>query len=98
MSPFPDSGSRSRSLDRGAQFPVAAPDQWMAGNSRAFGLTPHRADTFQPSQDPEFVEKVRDVVGRYSDPPDNARVVSAAKTQVPAPNRHGLRNVNWCTA
>ncbi len=43
---------------------------------RAFGLQPHRADTFKLSTDPDFVEKVRDVVGLYLDPPDRAVVLS----------------------
>lgn len=43
---------------------------------RAFGLKPHRADTFKLSADPYFVEKVRDVVGLYLDPPDRAVVLS----------------------
>ena len=36
---------------------------------RAFGLKPHRCDTFKLSTDPQFVEKVRDVVGLYLNPP-----------------------------
>ena len=43
---------------------------------RAFGLQPHRADTFKLSTDPYFVEKVRDVVGLYLNPPDRAVVLS----------------------
>ena len=55
---------------------------------RAFGLKPHRSDTFQLSKDPLFVEKVRDVVGLYMDPPDNAVVLSLdEKTQVQALDR-----------
>ncbi len=42
---------------------------------RAFGLRPHRAETFKLSSDPAFVEKVRDVVGLYLDPPDRALVL-----------------------
>jgi transposase len=42
---------------------------------RAFGLRPHRADTFKLSSDPAFVEKVRDVVGLYLAPPDRALVL-----------------------
>ena len=41
---------------------------------RAFGLRPHRAETFKLSSDPAFVEKVRDVVGLYLAPPDRALV------------------------
>jgi transposase len=43
---------------------------------RAFGLKPHRAEAFKLSADPYFVEKVRDVVGLYLDPPDRAVVLS----------------------
>jgi transposase len=42
---------------------------------RAFGLRPHRAETFKLSSDPAFVDKVRDVVGLYLDPPDRALVL-----------------------
>jgi transposase len=42
---------------------------------RAFGLQPHRAETFKLSTDPLFVEKVRDVVGLYLNPPDRALVL-----------------------
>ncbi|HEX4608860.1 MAG TPA: IS630 family transposase [Urbifossiella sp.] len=55
---------------------------------RAFGLQPHRADTFELSTDPYFVEKVRDEVGLYLDPPDRAVVLSAdEKSGTPALNR-----------
>ena len=40
----------------------------------AFGLQPHRADTFKLSPDPQLIEKVRDIVGLYMDPPDHALV------------------------
>jgi transposase len=42
---------------------------------RAFGLKPHRVEGFQLSSDPEFVEKVRDIVGLYLAPPDRALVL-----------------------
>src|SRR5216684_3545882 len=42
---------------------------------RAFGLQPHRTDTFKLSPDPLFVEKVRDIVGLYLDPPERALVL-----------------------
>jgi len=42
---------------------------------KTFGLQPHRAETFQLSTDPLFVEKVRDVVGLYVSPPQNALVL-----------------------
>lgn len=42
---------------------------------RAFGLKPHLVDTWKLSTDPQFVEKVRDVVGLYLDPPERAVVL-----------------------
>ncbi len=42
---------------------------------RAFGLQPHRQETFKLSSDPLFVEKVRDIVGLYLDPPLKAMVL-----------------------
>jgi hypothetical protein len=40
-----------------------------------FGLQPHRAKSFRLSADPFFVEKVRDIVGLYLNPPDKALVL-----------------------
>jgi transposase len=55
---------------------------------RALGLKPHRSETFQLSTDPLFVEKVRDVVGLYMAPPDNAVVLCVdEKSQIQALNR-----------
>lgn len=55
---------------------------------RAFGLKPHRSETFQLSTDPHFIEKVRDVVGLYMNPPDNALVLCVdEKSQIQALNR-----------
>ena len=42
---------------------------------QAFGLQPHRAETFKLSSDPLFVEKVRDIVGLYLSPPERAVVL-----------------------
>ena len=42
---------------------------------RTFGLKPHLRDTFKLSTDPLFVEKVRDIVGLYLNPPENALVL-----------------------
>ena len=42
---------------------------------RAFGLQPHRSETFKLSKDPLFIDKVRDIVGLYLDPPDKALVL-----------------------
>lgn len=55
---------------------------------RAFGLQPHRSETFTISRDPLLVEKVRDVVGLYMDPPDHALVLCVdEKSQIQALNR-----------
>lgn len=55
---------------------------------RAFKLKPHREDTFTLSTDDFFVEKVRDVVGLYMNPPDHAIVLCAdEKTQIQALQR-----------
>ena len=52
---------------------------------RAFGLQPHRAETFKLSTDPLFVEKVYDIVGLYLDPPEAAVVLCVdEKSQVQA--------------
>jgi transposase len=42
---------------------------------KAFGLQPHRSETFKRSRDPQFVAKVRDVVGLYLNPPERAVVL-----------------------
>jgi len=42
---------------------------------RAFGLQPHRSDTFKLSPDPLLIEKVRDIAGLYINPPDHALVL-----------------------
>ena len=42
---------------------------------KAFELKPHRADGFKLSKDPQFVEKVVDVVGLYINPPERAVVL-----------------------
>src|SRR5664280_571034 len=55
---------------------------------RAFGLQPHRAESFKLSTDPLSVEKVRDVVGLYLDPPERACVLCVdEKSQIQALNR-----------
>jgi transposase len=55
---------------------------------RAFGLQPHRAETFKLSPDPLLVEKVRDIVGLYMDPPTNALVLCVdEKSQIQALDR-----------
>jgi transcriptional regulator with XRE-family HTH domain len=55
---------------------------------RAFSLAPHRAETFKLSRDPLFIEKVRDIVGLYLDPPDRALVLCVdEKSQIQALDR-----------
>jgi transposase len=55
---------------------------------RAFGLQPHRQDTFKLSKDPLFVDKVHDVVGLYLNPPERAVVLCVdEKSQIQALDR-----------
>lgn len=55
---------------------------------KAFGLKPHLVDTFKISNDPQFIEKVRDVVGLYLDPPEKALVLCVdEKSQIQALDR-----------
>ena len=50
---------------------------------RAFGLQPHRVETFKLSTDPLFIDKVRDIVGLYLNPPLKAMVLSVdEKSQI----------------
>jgi len=55
---------------------------------KAFGLKPWQTDTFKLSEDPQFIEKVRDIVGLYLNPPDKAVVVCVdEKTGIQALDR-----------
>jgi len=55
---------------------------------RAFGLQPHRQETWKLSKDPQFVDKVKDVVGLYLDPPERAVVLCVdEKSQIQALDR-----------
>ena len=55
---------------------------------KAFGLQPHRAETWKLSKDPQFIEKVRDVVGLYLHPPERAVVLCVdEKSQIQALDR-----------
>jgi transposase len=55
---------------------------------RTFALQPHRVETFKLSKDPLFIEKVRDIVGLYLNPPDRALVLCVdEKTQIQALDR-----------
>jgi transposase len=55
---------------------------------RAFGLKPHLTETWKLSTDPQFIDKVRDVVGLYLDPPEHALVLCVdEKSQIQALDR-----------
>ena len=55
---------------------------------KAYGLKPHRVETFKLSRDPQFVEKLEDMVGLYLNPPQHALVFSAdEKSQIQALER-----------
>jgi transposase len=55
---------------------------------RAFGLKPHLTETFKLSPDPQFIEKVRDVVGLYVNPPEGALVLCVdERSQIQAVDR-----------
>jgi hypothetical protein len=62
---------------------------------RAFSLQPRRVETFKLSSDPFFIEKIRDIVGLYLNPPDHALMLCVdEKSQIvrrdkPARNRGG---------
>jgi len=56
---------------------------------RAFNLQPHRSESFKLSTDPLFVDKVKDIVGLYLDPPERAAVICVdEKSQIQALNRY----------
>ena len=55
---------------------------------QAFGLQPQRRDTFKLSPDPQLIEKVRDIVGLYMNPPDHAMILCVdEKSQIQALDR-----------
>jgi transposase len=55
---------------------------------RAFGLKPHAVQSWKLSTDPQFIDKVRDVVGLYMSPPENALVLAVdEKSQMQAIDR-----------
>jgi transposase len=74
----------SRGMARGCGLSVSTVQRiW-----RAFGLKPHRQETFKLSTDPDFVAKVRDVVGLYLSPPEHAVVLCVdEKSQIQALDR-----------
>jgi len=67
------------------------PHQRLTGRGRiwrAFGLKPHLTEAFKLSTDPQFIDKVRDIVGLYLNPPEAALVLCVdEKTQVQALDR-----------
>ena len=55
---------------------------------RAYGLKPHRVETFKASRDPQFVDKLEDIVGLYLNPPEHALVLCCdEKSQIQALDR-----------
>lgn len=55
---------------------------------QAFALQPHRTETFKLSKDPQFIDKVRDIVGLYMNPPEKALVLCVdEKSQIQALDR-----------
>jgi transposase len=74
----------SRSMARAAGISLSSVQRiW-----RAHGLKPHLVKTFKLSHDPRFVEKLRDVVGLYVNPPERAIVLSVdEKSQIQALDR-----------
>src|SRR5215831_10760147 len=67
---------------------VGLSDHSIARIWHAFGLQPHRVENFKLSNDPQFIEKVRDIVGLYLNPPTNALVLSVdEKAQIQALDR-----------
>lgn len=62
---------------------------------RAFGLQPHRAETFELSRDPAFVDKVPDMAGLSLNPPDRALVLCVEeKPQIQAAGGYRSRGAN----
>ena len=73
---------------RGRWRPGWPPQSAVSRIWRAFGLQPHRQETWKLSRDPQFIEKVRDVVGLYLDPPERAVVLCVdEKSQIQALDR-----------
>ena len=82
--PDKDTHWSTRSMARSAGMSQSAVSRiW-----RAFGLKPHIIQTWKLSTDPQFIEKVRDVVGLYMSPPENALVLCVdEKSQIQALDR-----------
>ena len=82
----PDAGTHwsTRTLARAEGVGKSTVQRWFA----LFGVKPHLAKTFKLSTDPLFIEKVRDVVGLYLNPPESAAVLCVdEKSQIQALNR-----------
>ena len=83
-----DAGGRHALATRTMAAEVGLSQTVVARIWRAFGLQPHRSETFKLSTDPLFVEKVRDIIGLYLDPPDRALVLCVdEKSQIQALDR-----------
>ena len=82
--PNGDTHWSTRSMARSAGMSQSAVSRiW-----RAFGLKPHIVQTWKLSADPQFIDKVRDVVGLYMAPPENALVLCVdEKSQIQALDR-----------
>jgi transposase len=82
--PNGDTHWSTRSMARSAGMSQSAVSRiW-----RAFGLKPHLVQTWKLSTDPQFIDKVRDVVGLYMSPPENALVLCVdEKSQIQALDR-----------
>src|SRR6516225_439321 len=96
MSPPP--AGRSRWTTRLLAKEVGLTSGCVSDLLRRHGLKPHRVRTYKVSRDPEFVAKVRDIVGLYLNPPEHAVVLSVdektsiqalERTQRPPPLRSG---------
>lgn len=96
MSPPP--AGRSRWTTRLLGKEVGITSGCVSDILRRHALKPHLSRTYKVSRDPEFVSKVKDVVGLYLNPPDNAIVLSVdektsiqalERTQLPLPLRSG---------
>ena len=74
----------TRTLGQAEGLSQSTVSRWL----RTFGVQPHRTQTFKLSNDPFFIEKVRDIVGLYLNPPDHAVVLCVdEKSQVQALDR-----------
>ena len=74
----------TRTLGQAEGLSKSTVQRWLA----LFGVKPHLAQTFKLSADPFFIEKVRDIVGLYLNPPDHAMVLCVdEKSQIQALNR-----------